>query len=148
MAGLAVIVTGGRLVGDRGGWRLPLARCTVGQCCVDWAVTLRMDAPEGAFVVRIEQPFVFVPATGGEVLLDPEKDPAGLGPVLACTRAAVEQAAAFNDGSLVMSFTDGSSIRVPGSSEYEAWELAGPAGLRVVSVPGGDLAIWQPDADG
>jgi hypothetical protein len=114
---------------------------------VDWAVTLRFDHKSGAFEVRIEQPFVFASAGGAEVLLDPENDPAGLGPVLACTRTAVAEAMAFDDGSLEMSFVDGSSMRVPGSSEYEAWGMVGPAGLRMVSSPGYELAIWQPHGD-
>jgi hypothetical protein len=146
VAGVAV-VTGLRLVEDGGRWQLPLEGCTVVQCCVDWAVTLRFARAGAAFEVRIEQPFVFVPAGGREVLLDPENDPVGLGPVLACTRIAVTGAMAFDDGSLELSFINSTSFRVPGSPEHEAWGMVGPAGLRVVSVPGGELAIWQPDGD-
>jgi Family of unknown function (DUF6188) len=35
--------------------------------------------------------------------------------------------------------------RVPAAEDFEAWELVGPDGLRTVSLPGGDLAVWQPD---
>lgn len=139
------VVTAARLVRDGNGWRLPLAGCAVVQCCVDWALTLRLEHPSGTFEVRIEQPFTFTSATGSEVLLVPENDPTGLGPVLACSRTAVEEAAASDDGELAMSFADGSSIRIRSSPDHEAWGLTGPAGLRVVSVPGGELAIWQPD---
>lgn len=111
------------------------------------AVTLWFEPADGVFEVRIEQPFVFVPAGGAEVLLDLENDPVGLGPVFACTRTSVDEAMAFDDGSLRLSFVDGSSVQVPGSPQYEAWGMVGPAGLRVVSVPGGELAIWQPDED-
>jgi len=45
-----------------------------------------------------------------------------------------------------MSFADGSRVRVSASDDYEAWELAGPSGLRMVSTPGGDLTVWQGDA--
>jgi hypothetical protein len=141
-------VTGIRLVEDAGPWRLPLAGCAVSQCCVDWAVTLRLEHPDGAFELRIEQPFVFAAADGVETLLRPEDDPADIGPLLVCSRTTVDEALAFDDGSLTVSFTDGSRIRVSSSPEYEPWGLVGPAGLRVVSVPGGELGIWQPDSDG
>lgn len=125
-------------------WVLPLSGCAVGQCCIDWAVTLRLDHPRGAFELRIEESFLFAPAGGEEVQLQPEDDPIGLGPLLAVTRTTVEHAAAFSDGRLEMSFADGSTLTVQGSQEYEPWGLVGPAGLRVVSVPGGELAIWRP----
>lgn len=138
-------MTAARLVREGNGWRLPLAGCAVVQCCVDWALTLRLERSSGTFEVRIEQPFTFTSATGSDVLLVPENDPTGLGPVLACSRTAVEEAVALDDGGLVMSFADGSSIRVRSSPDHEAWGLTGPAGLRVVSASGGELAIWQPD---
>jgi hypothetical protein len=98
--------------------------------------------------VRLEQEFVFSAADGTAVLLDPESDPVGLGPVLACTRTTVLQATAFEDGRLEMLFADGSSVRVPTSIDYEGWSLVGPAGLQVVSGPGPTLTIWRPDDDG
>jgi hypothetical protein len=30
------------------------------------------------------------------------------------------------------------------SSDYEAWELSGPVGEKIVCTPGGELAIWGP----
>lgn len=140
-------MTGFGLERDGNRWQLPLVGCAVGQCCVDWGVTLRFLHPNGAFELRIEQPFVFAPAGAAEMPLRPEADPAGLGPLLACTRTVVDTAKAFEDGRLEVSFEDGSSLRVDGSSEYEPWGLVGPEGLRVVSVPGSRLAIWQPEND-
>lgn len=127
---------------------LPLAGANVVQCCVDFALTLRCDRSDSMFEVRIEQEFAFSAADGTGTLLDPEGDPAGLGPVLACCRTTVLQAAAFDDGRLEMHFADGSSLTVPTSIDYEGWELVGPDGLRVVSGPGSKLTIWQPDDAG
>ena len=127
---------------------LPLAGAAVVQCCVDFAVTLRCDRSGSAFEVRIEQPFTFSAAGGSGTLLDPEGDPAELGPVLTCTRTSVRQATAFEDGRLEMHFADGSSLLVPTSTDYEGWGLVGPGGLRVVSGPGSKLTIWQPDDTG
>jgi Family of unknown function (DUF6188) len=132
------------LVEDSDRWVLPLSGCTVGQCCVDWAVTLRLDHPRGAFELCIEDSFLFTPLSYAPVRLQPENDPTGLGLLLTVTRTTVEHAAAFRDGRLEMSFADGSSLTVSGSQEHEPWALVGPDGLRVVSVPGGELAIWRP----
>jgi hypothetical protein len=141
------IVNQTRLVEEVSGWRLPLEGCPVRQCCVDWAVTLRIEHPTGTFDLRIEQPFLFLRQGEDETLLRPEEDPAGLAPVLACTRTTIREAHAFHDGSLVVYFADDSGLTVPGSMEFESWTLAGPAGLQVVSVPGGKLAIWKPTGD-
>jgi hypothetical protein len=133
------------IVEDNGRLLLPLAGAAVVQCCVDFAVTLRCDVAGAAFEVRIEQAFTFTTADGAEARLVPEDDPTGLGPVLACTRTTVVQATAFEDGGLAMVLADGSTIKVPPGDAYESWSLVGPAGLRVVSGPGGRLTTWRPD---
>jgi hypothetical protein len=53
-----------------------------------------------------------------------------------------ERDAAFKDGRLHLAFDGGWSIEVPPGTDYEPWTLNGPDGLLLVSVPGGDLAIW------
>jgi hypothetical protein len=47
-------------------------------------------------------------------------------------------------GTLMLDFTDGSSLRCPPNDRYEAWEVAGgsPESL-VVSMPGGELAVFD-----
>lgn len=146
MGGVA-IMTSMHLTEADGRWLLPLGNCAVTQCCVDYGVTLRLDHPAGPFELRIEQAVDFVGADGAALTLEPEEDPTGLGPLLACTRTAVTVATAFHDGRLEMSFADGSRLSVSASSDYEAWELAGPGGLRMVSTPGGDLSVWQGNSD-
>jgi hypothetical protein len=122
---------------------LPLARAAVLQVRVDYAFTLVLKRGEDAYEVRIEQAFEFATADGVVHTLDPETDPAGLGPALRCTRTAVVAARAFEDGRLDIGFADGSAIRVPVSGEYEGWELAGPDGLRIVAGPGAKLTVWS-----
>ena len=126
--------------GDR--WVLPVAGQTVAQLCVDYAVTLRQND----VVVRIEQPFVIATPTGEERLVVPEGDLDRLAPVLNLGRSTVTEGAAFDDGHLEMSFADGTRVSVPSTEDYEPWEIVGPEGLRIVSVPGGELSIWHPGA--
>jgi Family of unknown function (DUF6188) len=141
------IVTSIRFTEINGRWQLPLGSCAVTQCCVDYGVTLRLDQPAGHFELRIEQALDFVAADGAASSLDPEEDPTGLAPLLACTRTTATAKTAFQDGRLEMSFADGSRISVSASDDYEAWELAGPSGLRMVSTPGRHVTIWHGDPE-
>jgi Family of unknown function (DUF6188) len=140
------IMTSIHLTETDGRWPLPLGNCAVTQCCVDYGVTLRFDHPAGPFELRIEQSLDFVAADGTTYAVDPEDDPTGVGPLLACTRSTVTRATAFRDGRFAIEFADDSRLSVSASDDYEAWELAGPSGLRMVSTPGGDLTVWQGDA--
>jgi hypothetical protein len=142
------LMTGFEFVAEGGRIQLPLTGCMVNRCCVDWAISLEMQKPDGDhFELRIGGVFAFTAPGGNETLMRPEEDPVGLGPVLACTRTAVESATAVDDGRLEMSFSDGSSLCVTPSPAYEAWELTGPRGSKIVCMPGGELAIWQPTSD-
>jgi len=50
--------------------------------------------------------------------------------------------------------TDGSRIDLDGGARllveadppYEAWTVAGPGGMKVVSLPGGGLSVWSSQA--
>ncbi|WP_157620769.1 DUF6188 family protein [Saccharothrix sp. NRRL B-16348] len=138
-------VTGG-LVRAGQAWRLPVAGLPIVHCRVDYALTFSFDSPDGVYDLRVEEDFVFVSAEGIEVVLRPQTDPTGLGPVLACTRTSVVEALAFDDGRLTASFDDGSKLVVDSSQEYEPWMLSGPARLLVVSTPGAALALWYEEA--
>jgi hypothetical protein len=124
---------------------VPLQRCSVTQCRLDYGFVLIINGDDDdAFELRIERPFVIALA-GLEVRLDPQGDPTALAPALSLLHADVVDATAFEDGRLVVRFAGGNELRVPASSDYEAWTFAGPYGLRLVSIPGGALGIWQPD---
>jgi hypothetical protein len=125
------------------GRSLPVGRAAVVQIRVDYALTLLLKRGDDAYEIRVEQAFEFTAADGTVVRADPEADPAGLGPVLACARTDVAAGNAFEDGRLELVFADGSVIRVPASEEFEAWEVAGPDGMRVVSGPGSKLTTWS-----
>ena len=110
-------MTSTHLTEDNGRWQLPLAGRVVTQCFVDFGVTLRFDHPAGPFELRVEQTLGFVATDGTTFTLDPENDPAGVAPLLACTRTTVTAATAFHDGRLVMSFADGSRLSVSVSDD-------------------------------
>lgn len=132
------------LIERRGRWLVPMAGLTVTQCRVDYAFTMLVD---DGYEVRIEQPFTLVRGAASS-LLDPEGEPSELGPALSVLRRDVEQAVAFKDGRLEIALSDGVRVLVNGDDDHEPWTVVGPGGLRVVSMPGGELAIWKPDPGG
>ncbi len=116
---------------------------TVTQCRVDHAYTI-VIAHEGlSFEVRIEQPFV-VSYADRQFRLDAEGDPVSLAPGLRMLHRTVLDAIAFKDGRLEMTFDDGGVIRVAAGQDFESWNVVGSNGIRIVSLPGGDLAVWTP----
>ncbi|MCP2256309.1 hypothetical protein LY13_005100 [Prauserella aidingensis] len=123
-------------------WVLPVVGQSVFQLRLDYAVTLCLG---NDVEVRIEEPFVLAAEGGQEWLVVPEGDAVQLAPVLGLNRSTVAWGAAFDDGRLELSFVDGWRVSVTTSEDYEAWTVAGPHGLLIVSMPGGDLAVWHPD---
>ncbi|MEU8663636.1 DUF6188 family protein [Actinoplanes philippinensis] len=61
--------------------------------------------------------------------------------------APVTAAAVDPYGTLTVTFGDADLV-VPNDEMYEAWQIRSDQGLLVVSMPGGDLAIWKPESDG
>ena len=116
----------------------------VTQCGVDYGFTLVIMDGNDSLEVRIEQRFELA-LPSGTVRFDPAGDPTMIGPALAVLHAAVNEVIAFENGRLVVSFADGRELCVPPNEDYEPWTLVGPDGLRIVSMPGGELAIWKPD---
>ncbi|PKV82631.1 hypothetical protein BX283_0071 [Streptomyces sp. TLI_146] len=56
---------------------------------------------------------------------------------------AVTEATAFKDGRLLVEFDQGARLTVAPDADFEAWNITGPGALRVVCMPGGELAIWR-----
>lgn len=124
-------------------WVLPVTGQPVAQLCLDYAVTLRLGNDVS---VRIEQPFVIVAEDGTERLVVPDGELDRLAPILRLARAIVTEGLAFDDGHLELTFAGGTRVSVPSAEDYEPWEVVATEGMRIVSVPGGELSVWQPSA--
>jgi hypothetical protein len=128
------------------GWLLPVEGQQVTRCCIDSQGVLILC--ENLIKIAISEPFTLVTSSGSRYMLDPASgtDPGSLAPILQVMRQIIRTGTAFNDGRLELSFRDGSWIGVPDGKDVEAWTLAGPGGidgLRIASIPGGELAIWS-----
>lgn len=127
-------------------WLLPITGQLVTRCWVDPAYVGLLC--QNAIQISIGEPFTLAAPHGGSWSLDPGGDPMGLAPFLRIMRQRVLEGIAFHGGGLALAFDDGTRIEVPAGREFEAWTLAGPGGidgLKIVSMPGGELAIW-PDS--
>ncbi len=122
------------------GWQLHFNDGLVTQLKFDYAVTIDLGIYR-AF--RLESPFVFYSAGGTRHEIDPEGNPEEVAPCLLMNRATVRSAKARLDGRLEIDFKGGMRCLVPPGEAYEAWNYAGPDGLLIVSIPGGDLTIWS-----
>ncbi|MGL4832097.1 MAG: DUF6188 family protein [Propionibacteriaceae bacterium] len=107
---------------------------------IDYAVSVLTT---DGFEFRIEGPFMFIDAAGCLHMITPEGNPRTLSPVLAIARTTLARASAFDDGRLELDFADGAGIRVGMDEDFEAWGMTGPGGMKLVSMPGGKLAVWS-----
>jgi hypothetical protein len=132
-----------RLVDVPGGWELPLAGATVTQVSVDHAFALLLAPASGgggAFTCTVESPFVL----GGATFTPGAEDPTTLGRALVVLhRTVVGAVHASECGTLTIVLSGDLTLSVAPSDAYEAWNITGPDGFRVVAMPGGDLAIWD-----
>jgi Family of unknown function (DUF6188) len=87
--------------------------------------------------------FTYRGADGLARVLHPDNSRQSLAPALAEYGLTVEVAVAHKSGRLDLAFSDGSVLTVEVDPNFEAWDLSGPRGFLVVSIPGGDLAIWS-----
>jgi hypothetical protein len=119
----------------------------VSQLKVDFAFTLVVDVGDaGAVEIAIEHPFALQRPDNDPAPVEWQDDAAALAPALALLHVTAESAAAFKDGRLELRLADGLRLLVGAGGDFEPWSLVGPAGLRVVSAPGGELAVWSPEA--
>ena len=125
------------------GWSVPVAGRQITRVCADYA-SVGLLVSNGIYV-DIEVPFIYIGPNGTESTLDPDGNAVDLAPILQVRRLGTTECMAFKDGRLGLKFDDGSELRVSKGLEFEAWGISGvgeAAGLRIISMPGGELAIW------
>jgi hypothetical protein len=112
---------------------------TVTQASADFTVSLITDAN---YEVRIETDFsIYTPDGALHVSLG--TDSVDQTTFQSLLRQEVTSSVAEDTGTLVLAFSDGTSVRVEPDDVYEAWTIAGPGGKKIVCMPGGELAVWS-----
>jgi len=108
---------------------------------VDHRLTLRFSGRE---VVTIETDFFLLRHGDPEQRFDPDGDKKTLGEFLDLFGRTVTSVLIV-DGELQIKFDNHLLLRVPPSDDYEAWSYSGAEKppTKIISMPGGELAIWS-----
>jgi hypothetical protein len=96
----------------------------------------------GGYEVRVETPFI-LRIDGLELEIEPGRD-SDAPAVTQLSGHIVSLAAADEAGGLRIEFVGGARLLAGPDSNFEAWTVAGPGGLKVVCGPGGELSVWSP----
>lgn len=109
---------------------------------VDYTVSFLTS---GGFEFRIEGAFSMRDATGkpAEANAEDGRDTrtAAVGTLTGSTLTAASVA---DDGTLRVCLQDGRVLTAAADEQFEAWTIAGPDGLKIACLPGGELAVWSP----
>lgn len=127
-------------------WDVPASNSEVTRVTFDWAVSLLIASGEATFEVRIEDEIRLEYADDAGFTIDPEGEPRQLAPALSLLRQPVDHVHALKSGELRIGLENGTTLHVGASDEFEPWEISGPHGMRIVSTPGGSLAVWRSEA--
>ncbi len=129
-------------------WEIPIAGRKVSRIVVDYALKIQFFFPDPVggeeTEITIEGPCHFE-MDGRKYELNVGENPTGLGPIFAIRGEIVNSALAFKEGRLEIDFVNRAKLIVMPLPKFEAWGVVGVRGLRVVCMPGGELAIWQAD---
>lgn len=128
---------------EQGDYLIPFVPCEIAFTRVDFSIAFQIDHILGDFELRISGAFSYKSRIGAG-MIDPDAHPEDLGPILRSARSGLLKGRVGSDGHLELQFGDGMLVDVPTSDEYEPWQIVSSSGLRVISMPGGQLAIWQP----
>jgi hypothetical protein len=131
----------------RGDWVVPIDGWEVTRCCVDFGFELLLAGEGTSASLRLEGECTLT-HNGKELTVVPEESPAAIGQYVVLLRDHIASATATDGGALEIQFGSGARLTVPADPAFEAWVIAtGSSGFRLVSIPGGDLAIWQPEPE-
>lgn len=108
------------------------------QVCFDFGVTIRM---QGGWELRINGDFR-ITAEGRTDHANAQSERLSEPRALSFLQLVVRDAT-VRDGTLQIRFSDGSALHVSPPEKFEGWTLSGPDHLLMVSLPGGQLAVWR-----
>jgi hypothetical protein len=123
--------------------RLDIEGSTVIKICFDQALTILTSSHHE---LRIETDSSIEVSKNGLVSFDPENSGLVADKLLQLLSAEILDAQATDSGWLRLLFEGDVSLVTGPHGDYEAWEIVGAGGKRVVCMPGGELAIWQGDS--
>lgn len=120
--------------------KLNLTGQSVTSCEFSYTTVIRLT---GGYELSIESDFVLSGSEWQTELSPGVNAASGSEALSALEKRTVTSSVTGDSGALLMTFNDGISLRVDSDEEFESWTLTGPGGLKVVCMPGGELAVWS-----
>jgi hypothetical protein len=108
----------------------------------DAGYTVRLEF-SGGYEVRVETAFTLRTPDGDHQVVPAEDVQAAAAMLGVLTGRAVTVSTADDAGGLRIDLDGGVRVLVEADPAYEAWTVAGPGGMKVVSLPGGGLSVWS-----
>lgn len=114
---------------------------SVDQIVIDFHVELRFSNQS---LISFGEAFEVIKRADTCSVVRPGEDKASLLPVLNLHTLVVTDVR-LDDRSLEIAFESGHVLRCEPSSDFEAWQYAGPENpaTMIISMPGGEVAIWR-----
>lgn len=131
------------LVEQEDSWILPLDGGLLQSIRSDQAVVLDVLKGGQRYEIRIEQRFQLRSPSGTVSWVELQSDSTILEEAMRPSKTKFIEGVAHKDGALELRLSEGVEIWVNPDPDYEAWTVAGASGLEVVSLPGGELAVWR-----
>jgi hypothetical protein len=122
-------------------WIMNLRGLTVVEIGISYQLSLLLDT-EARVVLGCPSKLTQVVDDGRQdVVLDPGRQ--DVTAAIGLFGAKVLSAVAFKTGSMRLVFDNGWHLNSRADPSFEAWEVLGPGGWRIISMPGGKLAVWS-----
>lgn len=123
-------------------WFIPLSGYEITLICVGYELQIHSQGSDLSASIAIGDKFNLL--TGDELYnFNVGTESSTLGPVLGLLHKRIESVSAMKDGHLNVIIDSGISLSVAPDHAYEAWDVSISNGIRVVCMPGGELAIWD-----
>jgi hypothetical protein len=120
---------------------LSLAGFSATLSSTEWMTEIRFDgADRQEFMLQIESPLILKPHEKQSMVLKPSDYSRHLAKTLASGPLDMW---INENGSIDVSFADKTLLYVAPSEDFEAWNLTGSDGIKIVSLPGGQISVWE-----
>jgi hypothetical protein len=121
-------------------WEVPIAGWDVSLTTKDYSVSYVFTHIDSAVELSIESEYILTDINGNVRILGtiPDTSLKKVDPGL-----VVERMTVFDMGNIEVNLSDGSVLQVASNENYEAWQIVESNGMKIVSLPGGKLSIWN-----
>ncbi|WP_072804094.1 DUF6188 family protein [Rhodococcoides yunnanense] len=119
---------------------IPLVNQTV--VTVDFGFSFLL-VTSGGFEIRIESTFQVDDSQAGRFEGAPDEELSFNPAFKDLIGKVIEEAQATVDSTLTLLLSGHTTLTVPADPDFEAWTVAGPGGMKIVSEAGGGLATWN-----